>query len=263
MMSVRFVLVCCLPLLVLSSPAATLALERLSVGPTVYSNVVVLGANATDLYFRHQSGIANVKLKYLSPTLQKQFGYDPKAAAEEERKQSEMDALYQKGLEMDLAAQAASAKAAKQKLTSEDSFADPISTKSWLGKPAPAFDFGTWIGEKPTLEGKSVLLTFWAPWSLPCRKWIPELNALQKKFGEKLVLVAVCSEPQTEVSEIPGVKPEFPAAIDPKWKFASALGVTSVPCVILLDSKGVVRYQGHPSAITEQRLEAFLAKATE
>src|SRR5579862_4543865 len=98
-MIVRFVLVWSV-LVVFCSPAATLTLNSLTIGPTTYSNVTVLGANTTDLYFKHEHGIANVKLKYLSPALQKRFGYDPKAAAEEEKRQSEMDVLYQKQLEM-------------------------------------------------------------------------------------------------------------------------------------------------------------------
>lgn len=40
----------------------------LKVGATTYSNVTVVGFNATDLYLTHDHGISNVKLKYLSPS---------------------------------------------------------------------------------------------------------------------------------------------------------------------------------------------------
>jgi hypothetical protein len=225
----------------------------------------VLGANTTDLYFRHQQGIANVRLKYLSADLQKKFGYDPKAAAEEEKKQSELDARYQKDLEMSIAAEVASAKAtsSKQRISSEDSLGDPISAKSLLGKPAPALDVEKWLGDKPVLEGKFVLLSFWAPWSFPSRKCIPDLNALQKRFPEKLAVVGVCLESEGEITEMAGPNPEFPSAADPKGKLASAMGIMSVPCVLLLDPKRVVQYQGHPSAITEKKLQALLTKPTE
>jgi hypothetical protein len=41
------------------------------------------------------------------------------------------------------------------------------------------------------------------------------------------------------------------------------VGVTSVPYVMLVDPKGVVRYQGHPTAITEKQVERILASAAE
>lgn len=254
----------CLVLFAFCSPAAGLKLDSLLVGPTTYSNVVVLGANTTDLYFRHQNGIANVKMKYLTPQLQKKFGYDPKAAAEEERKQAELDARYQKDLEMNIAAEGKAA-SAKQKIvaSSEDSLADPVSDRSLLGKPAPPFKIEKWLGDKPELEGKFVLLSFWAPWSFPCRRCIPFLNELQKRFPQRLVVVGVCSESETEVEEMPGPKPEFPTAIDPKGNLFSTIDVTSIPCVVLMDSKGIVQYEGDPGAITEKKLQALLAKSAD
>jgi thiol-disulfide isomerase/thioredoxin len=125
-----------------------------------------------------------------------------------------------------------------------------------LGKPIPALDLDKWLGEKPVLEGKSVLVAFWAPWSIPCRKYIPELNAIQKKFRDKLVVVAVCSEPETEIAEA-NLKLDFPAGIDSRGRLSGFLGITSVPTVLLLDAGGTVRYEGHPAALTEKTLQAL------
>jgi thioredoxin-like negative regulator of GroEL len=105
------------------------------------------------------------------------------------------------------------------------------------------------------------LIDFWAPWSVPCRKCIPDLNALQKKFKDKLVVVGWTSE--GEATNVTDLKMEFPSAVDSKSKLSASAGVTSLPCVLLVDSKGIVRYQGHPGAITEKRLEALMTKARE
>src|SRR2546422_10811564 len=78
-----------------SLPAAPLRLDFLKVGSKVYSNVTVVGANTTDLYFTHNQGIANVKLKYVDENLRNRFHYDPKAAEAAERQQSEDDTAYQ------------------------------------------------------------------------------------------------------------------------------------------------------------------------
>ncbi|HVU99932.1 MAG TPA: hypothetical protein VHH88_01130, partial [Verrucomicrobiae bacterium] len=75
--------------------AAPPKFDSLRVGSEVYSNVTVLGANATDLYFKSDQGISNVKLKYLSPELQRRFGYDPKEAAKAEQEKTKSDARYE------------------------------------------------------------------------------------------------------------------------------------------------------------------------
>ena len=261
-MMLRFVFVWCLGLLS-SASAATLKLDSLSVGPTTYSNVTILGANVTDLYFTHARGIANVMLKYLNPELKKQFNYDPKAAAEAEKQQIEADLRYQtdEATTFFNHGQKGTDSSGKPPASSEDSLADPISERSLLGRPAPTVDPDRWLGEKPALEGKFLLIDFWAPWSVPCRKCIPDLNALQKKFKDKLVVVGWTSE--GEATNVTDLKMEFPSAVDSKSKLSASAGVTSVPCVLLVDSKGIVRYQGHPAGITEKKLEALMGKKEE
>src|SRR5215472_11907328 len=92
-------LVLCVVLWTGFAPAAeTVQLDTLKVGSTTYSNVVILGANTTDLYFKHSLGLANVKLKYVGPELQKRFDYNPKTAEEAEKRRTEDDLLYERNL---------------------------------------------------------------------------------------------------------------------------------------------------------------------
>ena len=250
-------------LIVCSLAAAPAKMDSLTVGTDTYSNVVFLGANATDVYFTHSQGIANVKLKYLSPDLQAKFNYDPKAAAAAEKKQIEADASYHTNLAARIAAQAiAEARAAKPAEPMEN-LADPISDKSLLGKRAPALEAEKWVSDRPELEGKFVLISFWAPWSAPCRKQIPVLNAVQKKFANQLVVVGLTKSSAAELADFTEPKIGFASGVDTKGKLATAAGVTSVPCVMLVDPKGIVLYQGHPAALTEARLQEFLSRPSE
>src|SRR5260370_184646 len=89
----------------LSVPAASLKFEFLTVGPNTYSNVTVLGANASDLFFTSDKGIKNVKLKNLSPELQQKFNYDPAEAEKAEQQQIEDDARYHENLAATIAAE--------------------------------------------------------------------------------------------------------------------------------------------------------------
>ncbi len=240
--------------------AEPLTFDSLTVGSTTYSNVIVLGASTTDLYFRHSQGIANVKLRLLSPELQRTFHFDPQAAKDAERKQAEADAQYQKNLATQLASSSGAVFMGTNTHTAtyEESLADPISDQSFLGKAAPDLGVEKWLTEKPRLEGKFVLVSFWAPWSIPCRKTVPALNALQKQFNQQLVVVGLAGE--SEATTNAPAEAQFSFGQDSKDRLRTALGITSVPAVILVDPSGVVRYQGHPAALDEKKLNLLLAK---
>ena len=66
----------------------------LKVGGDVYSNVTVTTLTATDIYFTYAGGMANAKLKNLSPDLQKHFHYNAAKAGQVEQKQTTDNAQY-------------------------------------------------------------------------------------------------------------------------------------------------------------------------
>jgi cytochrome c biogenesis protein CcmG, thiol:disulfide interchange protein DsbE len=252
-----------------TAPAAQVKLDSLLVGGLSYTNVTVLSYTTTHIFFTYPGGSASVKLRDLEPNLQARFHYDPTAAAEAEKQQAADEAHYRESIAANIAANiAAQARQAalaarRTAATSAESLADPVSDKSLIGKPAPSIEGGKWLGEKPALEGKLVLVVFWAPWSIPCRKYIPVLDGLQKKFAGKLAVVGVTSESEAELVDMTEPKAGFASLLDSDAKFSASVGVTSIPCIMLVDPKGVVRYQGHPAAITEKQVEAILAKAAE
>jgi thiol-disulfide isomerase/thioredoxin len=248
-----------------AAPAAQVKLDLLVVGTRSYTNVTVLNYTTTHVYFTHEGGSTSVKLKDLEPKLQKLFDYDPAAAAEAEKLQAAEEARYRESIVSGMVAQAqqATLAARRKAATSADSLADPVSSNSLIGKLAPTIEGGKWLGEKPVLEGKLVLVVFWAPWSIPCRKYIPILDGLQKKFAGKLVVFGVTSESEAEIADMTEPKIGFASVLDPDAKFSTTVGVTSIPYVMLVDPNGIVRYQGHPAAITEKQLEGILARAAE
>ena len=50
---------------------------------------------------------------------------------------------------------------------------DIKATKSIFNQPAPELIVETWIGEKPEIDGKFVLIDFWFTWCPRCRRAIP------------------------------------------------------------------------------------------
>ena len=236
--------------------AAPEKLDSLKSGSQVYSNVTVLRVTDTDVFFSHDKGFANAKLKYLDSETQKKFDYDPDVASQAERHQNRDDSLFQVVVASNIVAQAE--KNARTNAP-EENLVDPISDKSLIGKAGPGLETVKWLGQKPDMKGKYVLLYFWAPWSSACKKASPELNALQKRYAENLVVVGLAAENQPEI-ETADPKLEFASTIDARGRVRTGLGVTSVPSVLLLDPKGIVRYQGHPAAICGGKLQNLLVK---
>lgn len=259
-MIIRCIIPGLLMLVSFSTAAATLQLPFLKVGPLTYSNVTVIGANATDLYFNHDKGIGNVKLKYLSPSLQKRFDYDPVKAAEAERQQAEADALYNSTVASNIALHVQKARAAQAGTeTRPITLTDPVSDKSLLGKAAPPLSLDRWIGDKPDLDGKYVLVAFWEPWSAAALAALPDLGRLQKQFADKLVVVGVSTNSEAALEQLEATQPTIPLATDSKAKLCNACGITSIPAVLLVDPQGIVRYEGHPAALGEKNLKSLFA----
>lgn len=246
--------------------AAPIKLESLSAGSLTFSNVTVLGFNASDLYFTSDLGIRNVKLRLLDPDMQQKFHYDPVAAAKAEEQQAEDEKRYQDNLAAQLTAQYNAARDAKeaeaQAIYAQAGLADPATADSSIGRTAPALDMETWVGAKPNMDGKFVLVSVWSPKSPSCNKWIPALNALDKTLADKAVVVGVTSATRADVEQA-DPRPDFPCAIDSDSRFINGANVTTFPCVLLLDPDHVIRYHGHPAALTAEMLQKVLNQVAE
>lgn len=115
-------------------------------------------------------------------------------------------------------------------------------------------------------RGKVVLLDFWASWCVPCRKSFPWMNALQKKYGDKgLVVIAVNvdSDKQLASDFLQATPAQFRIEYDPKGELPTQLGVAAMPTSFLLDRSGklVKQHAGFREAqlaAREQEIEQLL-----
>ena len=116
-----------------------------------------------------------------------------------------------------------------------------------------AFDLADDAGPA-TLEdwnGKYVLINFWATWCAPCRKEMPQLNALQKEFGgddfEVLTIATGRNSPEGIIRffEEAGVD-SLPRHQDPKQALASQMGIFGLPISVIMDRDGkeIARLRG-------------------
>jgi len=121
-----------------------------------------------------------------------------------------------------------------------------IWAKSFLNQKAPDLVVEKWLTKEPDRHGKFVLIDFWATWCGPCRKAIPELNAFHKKFGDRLIVIGISDEPEAKVRSMSEPTIEYFSAIDTKGRTKKAVGVSGIPHVLIMDSQGVVRWEGFP-----------------
>ena len=224
-------------------------LPVLKVGSEVYSNVTVTTVSATDIYFTCDRGMGNAKLKNLEPALQKHFQYDPKTARAVEQKQ--MAANAQK-FHINVISQPAH-KSSVDGNADAGQISSPVAAsgkkiwaRSFLNQKAPELVVEKWLTSEPDCRGKFVLIDFWATWCPPCRAAIPELNGYYRKFGDKLVVIGISDETEEAVRRLVNPRIEYSVAIDTRARMKSAVEVTGIPHVLIIDPQGIVRWEGFP-----------------
>jgi peroxiredoxin len=90
------------------------------------------------------------------------------------------------------------------------------------------------------LKGKVVLVNFWATWCPPCRKEMPDLQALYDKYKDQGFLVlSISDEEAAKVAPfIAEWKIGYPVLLDPGRKVNEAFVVEGIPKSFVYDREG-------------------------
>jgi thiol-disulfide isomerase/thioredoxin len=115
-----------------------------------------------------------------------------------------------------------------------------------VGSPGPELDgkyYAGDVGSLAKLKGKVVLLDFWATWCGPCRRTIPALDALHKKYqGKGLEVIGISSESLEELKAFQSQsKQGYSLFNDIGQVTTRRYQAYAYPTVVLLDRKGVVQ----------------------
>jgi thiol-disulfide isomerase/thioredoxin len=122
--------------------------------------------------------------------------------------------------------------------------------------PAPQQATPAWSLLK-SLNGKVVLVDFWASWCGPCLQSFPWMNELQQKHaGEGLVIVAVNVDQEPALAEafLKKVPAKFRIEYDQAGTIARQFDVQAMPTSFLIDRSGRVRVR-HAGFREKQRTE--------
>jgi len=90
------------------------------------------------------------------------------------------------------------------------------------------------------LRGKVVVVNFWATWCPPCRKEMPDLQALYEEFkGQGLVILAVSYEDVDKVKPfIADRKITYPVLLDPDRNVNKEFQIEGIPKSFVYDRNG-------------------------
>ena len=118
--------------------------------------------------------------------------------------------------------------------------------RSHAGTPAPGAVFQDPNGRPARLadfRGRPVLVNLWATWCGPCVVEMPSLDALARRQGRNLKVLALSQDldGRQKVTDFFAARnfTRLEPYLDPDLRFMSELGVDTLPTTILYDSEGV------------------------
>lgn len=108
-----------------------------------------------------------------------------------------------------------------------------------------------------SLRGKVVLVNFWATWCPPCRKEMPDLDTLSKRFAKKgLVVLSISDEDASRLNPYLATnKITYPILMDPGRKVTESFHVDGIPKSFIFDREGKLVAQ----SIDMRTMNQFLA----
>jgi thiol-disulfide isomerase/thioredoxin len=152
----------------------------------------------------------------------------------------------------------------------------PVSTQPGLvvgpetGKLAPDFEISSFDGERHRLSdfrGKPVYVNFWATWCLPCALELPDIQELQRRHGDGLVVITVnrresLDRAERYFSRMPrkdgGTGVSFTVnGIDPDDTLYREYRALGMPVSVFVDADGVVTRVVNGLIVLDQMEQLF------
>jgi len=126
--------------------------------------------------------------------------------------------------------------------------ATPIPMGLTTGIPAPDFELERLDGgtvRLRDLQGKVVLLNFWASWCVPCREEMPLLASIYQDYhAQGLEILGINLTSQDDFGEVrkfvEEFDPPFPILLDPNGRAERDYRIFGVPTTVFITREGIV-----------------------
>lgn len=126
------------------------------------------------------------------------------------------------------------------------------SSHALVGRPAPRIDVDSINGQgevsRRRVNGKVVIIDFWATWCEACKASLPRLQELSHRYkqdGLEIVAISEDDDGATLAEFAKELGPEFPVVWDDEAqgkRIARTWKPTSMPASFIIDREGVVRF---------------------
>ena len=128
--------------------------------------------------------------------------------------------------------------------------------------------FTDWIANIPenkNLEGKFIVLEFWASWCNPCIEQVSHLNELQSKFSEKNLYFISITDEKTEIVKNVLKRVHFESIVVSDQRkinnfWNGGIKKLILPFTILIDDEGYIKWIGIPSLLREKDIQDLITK---
>lgn len=125
---------------------------------------------------------------------------------------------------------------------------DELMQKTYVGAPAPSLGTlktvqGSLEPNLAKLQGKVVVVEFWATWCAVCRMLVPIMNDWHARYGAQGVSVIGITSENVELAAqaASSLGMAYPIASDESGKTTLAYRALAVPTVFVIDQRGTVR----------------------
>jgi thiol-disulfide isomerase/thioredoxin len=140
-------------------------------------------------------------------------------------------------------------------------------------EPAPEFAFDNLQGDAypvASLEGKVVVLDFFATWCAPCIAELPEIDAIHRRYASApdVEVLVVANDSGGDTPEgirefLAGRELEVPFLYDPGGKAHKAFGFAGLPGLVVIDRAHRVRLTREGYNAAEHDFQENLAEMIE
>lgn len=134
-----------------------------------------------------------------------------------------------------------------------------------IGDKAPAIKITDWVQKKSkdtSLNGKFVIIDFWATWCAPCLASMAHVNELVEEYkqNENLVFLAMSEEPKEKIAPLLS-RVSFKASVvtDTSRDTQNDYKIEAIPDCVIVDDKGRIQWTGNPKNLTKRIIEKILA----
>lgn len=113
------------------------------------------------------------------------------------------------------------------------------------------------------IDGKHyVLLDFWASWCGPCRRFVPKVKDLAKKYeakGLKVVSLSIDTDKKAWLKAVEEERMPWPNLLD-ETGISKAFGVTAIPSIFLIDPQGKIVFGKQSGDLLIQKLKEYFGE---